>query len=73
MYSWLSEPDGAAVGMVVLLSAEMIAKRYYRALYEGTQDALLQDLFSEIRDEKEGHITFRCAFLQNDWTQLTPA
>src|SRR4030095_12154298 len=60
------------VELILLLSAEMIAKRYYRALYEGTQDELLRSLFAQICDDEEGHIAFHCAFLQNAWTQLSP-
>jgi hypothetical protein len=63
---------GLQLELVVLLSAEMIAKRYYRALYEGTQDELLRSLFAQICDDEEGHIAFHCAFLQNAWSQRTP-
>jgi bacterioferritin (cytochrome b1) len=64
---------GLQVELVVLLSAEMIAKRYYRALYEGTQEPLLRELFAQICEDEEGHIAFHCAFLQTAWAQRTPA
>jgi hypothetical protein len=63
---------GLQLELVVLLSAEMIAKRYYRALYEGTQDAVLRILFAQIGDDEEGHIAFHCAFLGNAWAGLSP-
>jgi bacterioferritin (cytochrome b1) len=63
---------GLQLELVVLLSAELVAKRYYRALYEGTQDALLRPLFAQICADEEGHIAFHCSFLQNAWAQRTP-
>ena len=60
---------GYQMELVVLLSAEMIAKRYYRALYEGTHDAVLRAVFGQICDDEEGHIDFHCAYLRERFCQ----
>jgi len=49
---------GLKMELMVLLIAEMIAKRYYRALDEGTQDPVLRAAFGQIRRDEEGHIAF---------------
>ncbi len=49
---------GLKMELGVLLIAEMIAKRYYRALHEGTADPVLRAVFGQIRRDEEGHITF---------------
>jgi hypothetical protein len=54
---------GLRLELCVLLSAEMIAKRYYRALYEGTRDPVLQAVFGQICADEEGHIAFHVDFL----------
>ncbi len=58
---------GLKLELVVLLSAELIAKRYYRALYEGTHDPILRAIFAQICDDEEGHIAFHCDFLGRAW------
>ena len=50
--------------VLVLLLPEMIAKRYFRALHDGTQDAVLRALFEQIGRDEEGHLAFHIDFLQ---------
>jgi hypothetical protein len=61
---------GLKVELLVLLSAEMIAKRYYRALYEGTNDAVLRAAFSQILSDELGHVAFHIEFLQRAFSHL---
>jgi hypothetical protein len=61
---------GLKVELLVLLSAEMIAKRYYRALYEGTNDAVLRAAFSRILTDELGHVAFHTDFLQRAFALL---
>jgi hypothetical protein len=63
---------GLRVELLVLLSAEMIAKRYYRALYEGTDDPVLRATFSKILSDELGHIAFHSDYLQRAFSSLGP-
>ena len=49
--------------LMVLLVVELIAKRYYRALYEGTNDPVLRAVFAQIIHDEEGHVAFHCDYL----------
>jgi hypothetical protein len=51
----------------------MIARRYYRALYEGTRDPVLQAVFGQICDDEEGHIAFHVDFLGAAFAGLSTA
>jgi hypothetical protein len=55
---------GFHLELMVLLVAEMIAKRYYRALHEGTDDPVLKTAFAQILRDELGHIAFHCDYLQ---------
>ena len=61
---------GLRLELLVLLAAEMIAKRYYRALYEGTGDPVLRAAFAQIGHDELGHIAFHCDYLQSAFTAL---
>lgn len=49
---------GLRTELMVLLIAEMIARRYYHALYEGTRDPVLRDAFARILRDEAGHVAF---------------
>lgn len=49
---------GLHLELMVLLIAEMIAKKYYRALFDGTRDPVLRAAFGQICRDEEGHIAF---------------
>ncbi len=49
---------GLKLELMVLLAAELIAKRYYRALDEATTNTVLSTVFGQIREDEEGHIAF---------------
>ena len=61
---------GLKVELLVLLSAEMIARRYYRALYEGTGDPVLRAAFAQILSDELGHVAFHIDFLQRGLADL---
>ncbi len=50
--------------LLVLLLPEMIAKRYFRALHDGTRDPLLRAIFAQICHDEEGHVAFHIDTLQ---------
>ena len=50
--------------LFVLLVAEMIAKRYYHTLREGTNDPVLKMVFGQMWQDEMGHVAFHTDFLQ---------
>lgn len=57
--------------LLILLVAEMIAKRYFRALRDGTQDVTLKAVFSRILSDEEGHLAFHIDYLQHEFAQVS--
>jgi hypothetical protein len=57
--------------LLVLLVAELIARRYYRALYEGTNDAVLRAVFAQILRDEDGHVAFHCDYLRRAFARLS--
>jgi hypothetical protein len=56
--------------LLVLLIAEMIAKRYYRALFDGTHDPVLRAVFGQILRDEEGHVAFHVEALRAAFAPL---
>lgn len=50
--------------LMVLLLPEMIAKRYFRALRDGTKDEVLRTVFGQILQDEEGHLAFHVEYLR---------
>lgn len=50
--------------LMVLLLPEMIAKRYFRALRDGTKDEVLRVVFEQIAQDEEGHLAFHVEYLR---------
>ncbi|HEY1788737.1 MAG TPA: ferritin-like domain-containing protein [Verrucomicrobiae bacterium] len=50
--------------LLVLLLPEMIAKRYFRALHDGTKDAVLKAVFFQITQDEDGHLAFHTEYLR---------
>jgi hypothetical protein len=50
--------------LMVLLLPEMIAKRYFRALRDGTKDEVLRAVFGQIAQDEEGHLAFHVEYLR---------
>ena len=62
--------SGLHLELMVLLVAEMIAKRYYRALSEGTNDPVLKTVFDKILRDEFGHVAFHADFLHCAFASL---
>ncbi|GAA2600170.1 ferritin-like domain-containing protein [Actinomadura fulvescens] len=56
---------GLRVELLVLLVAELIALRYYRALRDGTDDPLTAEVARRIHADEERHVPFHCDRLRN--------
>lgn len=50
--------SGLRAELMVLLAAEIIAKRYFRLLYESTADPVLRAVCAQIRHDEDAHIAF---------------
>jgi len=50
--------------LLVLLVPEIIAKRYFRALHEGTNDPTLRAMCAQIMHDEQGHVAFHIEFLR---------
>ena len=50
--------------LLILLVPEMIAKRYFRALHDGTEDPVLKAVFAQICRDEDGHLAFHIDTLQ---------
>ena len=56
---------GLRLELMVLMVAEVIALRYYRALRDGTDDALTADVAGRILADEERHVPFHCQRLRD--------
>ncbi|CAL9488598.1 ferritin-like domain-containing protein [Streptomyces sp. enrichment culture] len=64
---------GLRTELLVLMIAEVVAVRYYRALYEGADDALATDVAGRILADERRHIPFHCERLRASLTELPRA
>jgi hypothetical protein len=56
--------------LLVLLIPEMIAKRYFKALHEGTELKVLRQVFAQICHDEEGHVAFHTDYLNQFYSHL---
>jgi hypothetical protein len=63
---------GLRLELLVLLIAELIARRYYRALYDGTADPVLRAMYAQIMRDEVGHVQFHFDYLRHAFAG-TPA
>jgi hypothetical protein len=56
--------------LMVLLLPEMIAKRYFRALHDGTRDPVLQAVFAQIVQDEVGHLAFHVEYLRRAFEKM---
>jgi hypothetical protein len=56
---------GLRMELLVLLIAELIARRYYRALYDGTSDPVLRAMYAQIMRDEVGHVRFHFDYLRH--------
>ena len=57
--------------LLVLLIPEMIARRYFRAVRDGTRDPILRAVCEQILHDEEGHVAFHVDFLQKALARLS--
>lgn len=57
--------------LMVLLLPEMIAKRYFRALRDGTDDPVLRAVFSQIAQDEDGHLAFHIEYLRRAFEKMS--
>src|SRR5438477_5183141 len=57
--------------LLVLLMPEMIAKRYFLALWQGVRDPVLKAVFEQICRDEEGHLAFHAEYLNRACSGLS--
>ncbi len=57
--------------LMVLLLPEMIAKRYFRALHDGTCDPVLCAVFAQIAQDEDGHLAFHIEYLRRAFAKMS--
>lgn len=71
-FVFLRRLPGLRMELLVLLVAEVIAQVYYKALHDGTADAVLRSVFAQILHDEHGHVAFHCAYLRQIFARLSP-
>jgi len=66
-FIYLRHAPGLAMQLMILLLPEMIAKRHFRALYDGSSNPILQSVFAQICHDEEGHLNFHIDTLQRSF------
>jgi hypothetical protein len=64
---------GLRMELLVLMVAEVVALRYYRALRDGTDDPLTTDVAGRILRDEERHVPFHCERLHASLAELPRA
>ena len=64
VFRWLRKLGGIQNTVRILLIAEIIAKVYYRALYNATDSVLLKKICLQVLSDEERHIAFQCDLLK---------
>ncbi|MDQ3930552.1 MAG: ferritin-like domain-containing protein, partial [Chloroflexota bacterium] len=62
--------SGLRTELMVLLVAEIVAKRYFRLLLEGIPDPVVGAMCSQILRDEDGHIAFHCDTLRPSLAEL---
>ncbi|MFG3365289.1 ferritin-like domain-containing protein [Streptomyces sp. NPDC090032] len=61
---------GLRLELLVLMVAEVVALRYYRALHDGTDDALTTQVAGAILADEERHVPFHCERLREAFARV---
>ncbi|MGW2815704.1 ferritin-like domain-containing protein [Streptomyces sp. NPDC001415] len=64
---------GLRTELLVLMIAEVVALRYYRALRDGTEDPLTSDVAARILSDEQRHVPFHCERLHASLAELPSA
>jgi hypothetical protein len=57
--------------LMVLLLPEMIAKCYFRALHDGSNDPVLRAVFAQIANDEDGHLAFHIEYLRRAFKNMS--
>ncbi|MCR6490402.1 ferritin-like domain-containing protein [Amycolatopsis sp. OK19-0408] len=60
VFVWLRRALGLRLELMVLLIAEVVALRYYRALRDGAGDPLVSQVAARILADEQRHVPFHC-------------
>jgi len=63
---------GLKTELLVFLVAELIAKRYYKALKESTADANIRQMCRQILRDEHAHVAFHCDMLGRAFATMLP-
>lgn len=64
---------GLRTELLLLMVAEVVALRYYRALRDGSDDPLTSEIAGRILADEERHVPFHCARLRDSVAELPRA
>jgi hypothetical protein len=64
-FRWLRKFSGLENSVIVLVTAEIIAKVYYKALMNCTTSGLLKKICMQILKDEDQHIIFQCCTLSD--------
>ncbi|MFE9940276.1 ferritin-like domain-containing protein [Streptomyces hirsutus] len=64
---------GLRMELLVLMIAEVVALRYYRALRDGADDSLTSDVAGRILSDEQRHVPFHCERLHASMAELPRA
>jgi hypothetical protein len=64
---------GLRLELLVLMIAEVVALRYYRALRDGAGDPLTSEVAGRVLADEERHVPFHCARLHASFAELPRA
>ncbi|WP_086859215.1 ferritin-like domain-containing protein [Streptomyces milbemycinicus] len=64
---------GLRMELLVLMIAEVVALRFYRALRDGTDDSLTSDVAGRILSDEQRHVPFHCERLHTSLAELPRA
>ncbi|MFJ7268630.1 ferritin-like domain-containing protein [Streptomyces sp. NPDC099050] len=70
VFVWLRRLLGLRVELLVLMVAEVVALRYYRAVRDGAADPLASEVAGRILTDEERHVPFHCLRLHEALTPL---
>lgn len=64
--------SGLHMELIILMVAELIAKRYYRALHDGSHDENLRAMCVQILRDENAHVAFHCDTLNRAFARHSP-
>lgn len=70
-FSVLRRLFGLNQELMVLLLPEMIAKRYFRVLHDGTQNPVLRAVCAQIARDEDGHLAFHTEYLRQAFEKMS--